>query len=94
MATAGLKVILDDNTPDFNYTGGVWTVSSLVQWYSRTSNYPSFATDTVFGSFTVDFEGTRLYNTLTFFFTLYRNVYRIHWEYAPKLLFRITNRNC
>jgi len=58
MATAGLRVILDDNAPDFKYSGGDWTVSTLVQWYSRTSNYPPFANDTVFGSFTLEFEGT------------------------------------
>ena len=59
MNTAGLKVILDDNAPDFKRSGGDWTLSMLVQWYSQTSNYPAFANDTVFGSFTLDFEGTR-----------------------------------
>jgi hypothetical protein len=59
MATDGLKVILDDNAPDFKYSGGDWTVSTLVQWYSQTSNYPAFANDAVFGSFTLEFEGTR-----------------------------------
>lgn len=60
MATAGLRVILDDNAPDFKYSGGDWTPSTLVQWYSQTSNYPGFATDTVFGSFTLEFEGTSI----------------------------------
>ncbi|KIM46780.1 hypothetical protein M413DRAFT_422146 [Hebeloma cylindrosporum] len=60
MTTAGLRVILDDNAPDFKYSGGDWTLSTLVQWYSQTSNYPGFATDTVFGSFTLEFEGTSI----------------------------------
>jgi hypothetical protein len=59
MTTAGLKVILDDNASDFKYSGGAWTLSTLVQWYSGTSNYPAFANDTVFGSFTLEFEGMR-----------------------------------
>jgi len=61
MATAGLKVILDDNAPAFQYSGGAWTLSTLVQWYSQTSNYPGFADNTVFGSFTVEFEGAHNY---------------------------------
>ena len=59
MATAGLRVILDDNAPDFKYSGGDWTLSTLVQWYSRTCNYAPFANETVFASFTLEFEGTR-----------------------------------
>lgn len=59
MATAGLRVILDDNAPDFKYSeSGGWIVSTLVQWYSQTSNYAASANDTVFGSFTLEFEGT------------------------------------
>ena len=59
MTTAGLKTILDDNAPDFKRSGGGWTLSTMAQWYSRTSNFPAFANDTVFGSFTLKFEGTR-----------------------------------
>ena len=55
MATAGLKVILDGNTPDFKYLAGDWTVTTLAQWYSQTANLPVFAN----GSFTLEFEGTR-----------------------------------
>ena len=62
MNTAGLTVILDDNALDFKYLGGasVWTVSTYVQWYSKTSNYAN-GSDTpmgAFGSFTLEFEGT------------------------------------
>ena len=59
MTTAGLKVILDDNAPEFKRLGGEWTLSTFAQWYSKTSNFPAFANDKVFGSFTLEFEGTR-----------------------------------
>ncbi|PPQ92273.1 hypothetical protein CVT25_008581 [Psilocybe cyanescens] len=49
--------ILDDNAPDFKYSGGQWTLSTLVQWYQQTSNYPAFVTATQFGSFSLTFEG-------------------------------------
>ncbi|KAF8962593.1 hypothetical protein BDZ97DRAFT_1824447 [Flammula alnicola] len=55
-----LRLILDDNAADFQYSGGQWTLSTLVQWYSGTSNYPAFVTSTVFGSFTLTFEGTSI----------------------------------
>jgi hypothetical protein len=60
MATAELTVILDDNALDFKYLGGasVWTLSTFVQWYSKTSNYPNGSDTTGFGSFTLEFEGT------------------------------------
>jgi hypothetical protein len=59
MTTAELTVILDDNALDFKYLGGtsVWKLSTFVQWYSKTSNYPN-GSDTGFGSFTLEFEGT------------------------------------
>jgi len=60
MTTAELTVILDDNAIDFKYLGGasVWTLSTFVQWYSKTSNYPNSSDTTGFGSFTLEFEGT------------------------------------
>jgi len=62
MTTTELTVILDDNALDFKYFGSasVWTLSTFVQWYSKTSNYPN-GSDTpmgAFGSFTLEFEGT------------------------------------
>lgn len=52
-----LLQILDDNAADFKYSGGQWTLSTLVQWYQGTSNYPAFASTTQFGSFALSFEG-------------------------------------
>ena len=73
MTTAELTVILDDNAPDFKYSGGEWKLSTFVQWYSKTSNFPGFANATTFGSFTLEFEGMRnqrLSNILMFFHVL------------------------
>ncbi|KDR80173.1 hypothetical protein GALMADRAFT_208345 [Galerina marginata CBS 339.88] len=56
--------ILDDNSGNFQYSGGQWTVSALVQWYKQTSNYPTFVSPSLqssspspLGSFTLEFEG-------------------------------------
>ena len=65
MATSGLKVILDDNAPDFKYSGGAWNGSIHVQWYMQELSYPGFANDTAFGSFTLEFEGMRNQRHLT-----------------------------
>ncbi|KJA14836.1 hypothetical protein HYPSUDRAFT_59168 [Hypholoma sublateritium FD-334 SS-4] len=56
MASQQLRVIIDDNAGDIQYTGGQWTLSTLVQWYQVTSNYPAFASNTSFGSLTFAFE--------------------------------------
>ena len=56
MTTAELTVILDDNTLDFKYSGAEWTLSTFVQWYSKTSNYPNNSA-MGFGSFSLEFEG-------------------------------------
>ncbi|KAH9478610.1 hypothetical protein JR316_0009067 [Psilocybe cubensis] len=60
MSTLKLVQILDDNAPDFKYSGGQWTLSTLVQWYQQTSNYPAFVTATQFGSFSLTFQGTSI----------------------------------
>jgi len=57
MATE-LSLILDDDSGAFTYSGGQWTLSTLVQWYKGTSWYPGFVSATSFGSFTMSFEGT------------------------------------
>ncbi|KAF8875401.1 hypothetical protein CPB84DRAFT_1796491 [Gymnopilus junonius] len=56
-----LLQILDDNHGEFKYGGaGQWTLSTLVQWYQKTSNYPAFASSTAFGTFSLSFEGTSI----------------------------------
>ena len=93
MATAGLSDYRRQR-PRFQIFR--WTLSTFDQWYSQTSNYATPANDTVFGLFSLEFEGThnwRISNALTCF-KFYRNLYRIHWEYAPRFIFRFANRHC
>ncbi|KDR86141.1 hypothetical protein GALMADRAFT_274807 [Galerina marginata CBS 339.88] len=52
-----LLQILDDSAAEFQYSGGEWTVSTLVEWYQGTSMYPAFANSTLFGTLTLSFEG-------------------------------------
>ncbi|CAA7267296.1 unnamed protein product [Cyclocybe aegerita] len=54
-----LSIIVDDDSGDFTYSGGEWTLSTLVQWYKGTSWWPAFAGNGVdFGTFTFNFEGS------------------------------------
>ncbi|KAF8182042.1 hypothetical protein BJ912DRAFT_601602 [Pholiota molesta] len=57
MNSQDLRVILDDNTGDIQYSGGDWIKSNIVQWYQATSTYPASA---VFGSLRLAFEGTSI----------------------------------
>jgi len=86
MATE-LSLILDDNSGRFTYSGGKWTLSTLVQWYKGTSWYPGFAgSGSDFGSFTMSFEGTsslvlcKGLASIYFTFRL-RGIGRFHWQY-------------
>ncbi|KAF9474029.1 hypothetical protein BDN70DRAFT_936975 [Pholiota conissans] len=61
MASKQLRVILDDNAGNIVYGGGQWTLSTLVQWYQGTSNYPAFAqVGDGFGSMSMSFQGTSI----------------------------------
>ena len=86
MATE-LSLILDDNSGRFTYSGGRWTLSTLVQWYKGTSWYPGFAgSGSDFGSFTMSFEGTSSLIlckglTSTYFTFRLRGIGRFHWQY-------------
>jgi len=55
--SSALSLILDDNSGDFTYSGGQWTLSTIAQWYKETSWWPAFAYGTDLGSFTLNFEG-------------------------------------
>jgi len=55
--SGALSLILDDNSGDFTYSGGQWTLSTIAQWYKETSWWPAFAYGTDLGSFTLNFEG-------------------------------------
>ncbi|KAF9474034.1 hypothetical protein BDN70DRAFT_936980 [Pholiota conissans] len=61
MTTIPMRIILDDNAGNITYGGGNWTLSTLVQWYQGTSNYPAFAlSGSELGSFSLDFDGTSI----------------------------------
>jgi hypothetical protein len=60
MDSQDLRVILDDNTGDIQYSGGDWIKSDIVQWYQATSTYPASARNGVFGSLSLSFEGELL----------------------------------
>ena len=90
-------LILDDASGQFNYSGGEWTLSTLVEWFNGTSYYPAFAGDgTHFGSFNLTFEGKSCTSlgSIRLSYSKFRNLYSIYWQYTKPVPFVGDSNRC